>query len=131
MIVSVGVDIVDVGRVQRLLDRHGQPFLERVFTPEERTYCLAGPRPGERLAARFAAKEAVMKCLGTGHARGVGFHQIEVLRRPSGEVAVALRGAAQDVGQQLGIGRIHLSLSHTAGQAIAFAVAESAATDNR
>ena len=124
MILSVGVDMVDVERVQRLLEEGGDSFLERVYTREESAYCLARARPGEHLAARFAAKEAVMKCLGTGWSKGVGFCQVEVRREPSGEVTVVLTGRALEVSRDRGIGRIHISLSHTAERAVAFAVAE-------
>ena len=124
MILSIGVDMVDVARVQQLLEQGGDAFLERVYTPDERAYCLARARPGEHLAARFAAKEAVMKCLGTGWSQGVGFSQVEVRREPSGEVTVTLTSRALEVSRDPGIQRIHISLSHTAGQAVAFAVAE-------
>ena len=124
MILSLGVDMVDVARVQQLLEEGGDSFLERVYTADERAYCMARARPGEHLAARFAAKEAVMKCLGTGWSRGVGFSQVEVQREPSGEVTVVLTGRALEVSRDRGIQRIHISLSHTAAQAVAFAVAE-------
>ncbi len=124
MILSVGVDMVDVERVQQLLEEGGDSFLERVYTREESAYCLARARPGEHLAARFAAKEAVMKCLGTGWSGGVNFCDVEVERKSTGELTVALTGRALEVSQSRGIQRIHLSLSHTAEQAVAFAVAE-------
>ncbi len=125
MIVSVGVDVVEVARVQRLLEEQRDHFLGRIYTPAERTYCLDKARPGEHLAARFAAKEAVMKCLGTGWSAGVNFCDVEVQRSSTGELAVALTGGALEVSRGRGIQRIHLSLSHTAEQAVAFAVAES------
>ncbi len=128
MIVAVGVDAVEVQRVQRLLKNDG--FVERIYTESERAYCLERARPTESFAARFAAKEAVMKCLGTGWSRGVGFRQVEVQRKASGELSVALTGRALEVSQEREIGRIHLSLSHTAGQAVAFAVAEACVDDD-
>ncbi len=115
---------MEVARVQRLLEDEGVRFLGRVYTPAEQTYCLDKARSGEHLAARFAAKEAVMKCLGTGWSKGVGFCQVEVRREPSGEVTVVLTGRALEVSRDRGIGRIHISLSHTAERAVAFAVAE-------
>ncbi len=124
MIVSVGVDVVEVARVQRLLEEEGDHFLSRIYTPAERTYCRDKARPGEHLAARFAAKEAVMKCLGTGWSGGVNFCDVEVQRGSTGELTVALTGGALEVSRGRGIQRIHLSLSHTAEQAVAFAVAE-------
>ncbi len=125
VIVSVGVDIVEVARVQRLLEEEGDRFLGRVYTPAEQTYCLDKARSGEHLAARFAAKEAVMKGLGTGWSQGVKFSDVEVERKPTGEVTVALTGRALQVSESRGIQRIHLSLSHTPEQAVAFALAES------
>ena len=128
MIVAVGVDAVDIQRVQRLLKNDG--FVERIYTESERAYCLERAQPAESFAARFAAKEAVMKCLGTGWSRGVGFRQVEVQRQANGELSVALTGRALEVSQEREIGRIHLSLSHTAEQAVAFAVAESRVDDD-
>jgi len=126
MIAAVGVDALEIARLQRLWDRSGTRFLERVFTIAERDYCLGRGRPSESLAARFAAKEAVMKCLGTGWGQGVGFLQIEITRSADGPVGVQLHGAAAAIAQQRGFGRIHLSLTHTDSMAVAFAVAETA-----
>ncbi|HLU38141.1 MAG TPA: holo-ACP synthase [Planctomycetota bacterium] len=122
-IVAVGVDLVDLDRIERLLDAEGDRFLARVFTAAEREYCMARARPVPSLAARFAAKEAVMKCLGTGFGEGVGFAQIEVVRSPRGEPSVALHGRAAAVAAERGIAGFRLSLSHGDRQAIAFAVA--------
>lgn len=124
MIVHIGVDSVDIGRIAGLLQRSGPRFLARVFTADEASYCQQRSRPAASLAVRFAAKEAVMKCLGTGWAEGIGFRDIEVRRRPSGAVAVELHGAARARAEALGIRRVHLSLSHTDTVATAFAVAE-------
>lgn len=124
MIVGIGVDAVEIARIEALWQRGGERFLARVFTPAERAYCLSRHRPGESLAARFCAKEAVMKCLGTGWADGLAFRQIEVERDAAGAVRVHLHGAAAEHAARLGIARVHLSLSHTSGTATAFAVAE-------
>ncbi len=126
VIVGVGVDIVAVARIQKMLDREKERFLARAFTPAERDYCLGRGRPAESLAARFAAKEAVMKILGTGWGEGVGFLQVEVVRDPKGNPGLELTGEAAEVAQKLGIGKLHLSLSHSADHAVAFAVAEGA-----
>ncbi|MBZ0153212.1 MAG: holo-ACP synthase [Planctomycetes bacterium] len=122
--VNIGVDSVDIDRIEGLLQRSGARFLARVFTTAEAAYCGQRGRPAASLAVRFAAKEAVMKCLGTGWAQGIGFGDIEVVRAPSGAVAITLHGAAQARALQLGIRRVHLSLSHTDTVATAFAVAE-------
>lgn len=124
MIIAIGVDTVEVARIGALHQRGGERFLARVFTPQERAYCLASGRPAAALAARFAAKEAVMKCLGTGWGQGVGFLQIEVERAVSGSPGIALHGAAAAHAARLGIRTLHLSLSHSETDAVAFAVAE-------
>lgn len=124
MIVAVGVDTVEIARIGGLWLRAGRRFLDRVYTQAEQDYCLQRGEPAESLAARFAAKEAVLKCLGTGWSVGLGFHQVEVVRSPRGSVAVLLHGAAADLAKDRGIQRIHLSLTHDGGLATAFAVAE-------
>lgn len=124
MIAGVGVDSVAIERLAAAWRRSGDRFAERILTAAELTYCRARHRPAESFAARFCAKEAVMKCLGTGWARGIAFHQIEVRRDGDGAVHVALTGAAAARARELGIRRIHLSLTHTDTTATAFAVAE-------
>lgn len=124
MIIHNGVDLVEVRRIADLYARQGERFLARIYTEAERAYCLRKANPGPSLAARFAAKEAVMKCLGTGWSDGVGFAQIEVVRAPSGAPAIRLTGRAAEVAQAIGIERIHLSLTHTDDSALAFAIAE-------
>lgn len=122
-IVAVGVDLIDLDRIERLLDAEGDRFLGRVFTPAERSYCLGKAKPVPSLAARFAAKEAVMKCLGTGWTDGVGFTQIEVTRDVRGAPGIELSGRAAAVAKERGIGGFRLSLSHGEHAAVAFAVA--------
>jgi holo-[acyl-carrier protein] synthase len=136
VIVAVGIDTVDVARIARLagLDgpdgaggapaARGERFLRRVFTGGELSYCLGRANAAESLAARFAAKEAAMKCLGTGWGDGVGFLQVEVVRAPSGAVALRLHGEALARAEALAIRRLHVSLTHTAAVASAFVVAE-------
>lgn len=124
MIVSIGVDSIAIQRIDDLWQRSGDRFLARVFTERERDYCLGKHHPAESFAARFCAKEAIMKCLGTGWSLGIAFHQIEVVRDERGAVGVQLHGFAAELAQQRGIQRIHLSLTHTGEQATAFAIAE-------
>lgn len=123
MIAAIGVDMVAIDRIEALWRRAGERFLARVFTAAEQRYCLGRARPAPSLAARFAAKEAVMKCLGTGWSGGVGFPHIEVVRGEGGAVGVALHGPAAETATARGLGPILLSLSHTDGMAVAFAVA--------
>ena len=115
---SSGVDIIEISRIKRVLDRYSQRFLHRVYTDGEIAYCR-GRAPN--LAARFAAKEATMKALGTG-VRGVGWKDIEITRRESGAPGVLLHGRAQRRAQRLGVLDIALSLSHSREYAVAFVV---------
>jgi holo-[acyl-carrier protein] synthase len=124
MIVGIGVDAIEIARIRGLWQRGGARFLHRVFTDDELTYCLSRHDPAESLAARFAAKEAVMKCLGTGWADGLGFRQIEVCRAANGDVCLGLGGEAAARAARLGIRRWHLSLTHAETVATAFAIAE-------
>ena len=122
-IVGHGIDIVETVRIQRMHDEHGQRFLDRCFTPAEQAYCSRNPkRFYEHLAARFAAKEAVLKVLGTGWRGGILWTDVEVLRAESGQPGVALTGEAAAVANKLGIQRWHISLSHIETHATASAI---------
>jgi len=124
VIVAVGVDSVAIARIDGLWQRGGLRFANRILTPRELAYCAGRAHPAESIAARFCTKEAVMKCLGTGWADGVGFLQIEVRRDDAGAVEVVLDGAAAARATRRGIRRWHASLTHTADVATAFVVAE-------
>jgi holo-[acyl-carrier protein] synthase len=124
MIVAIGVDAVAIARIAALWQRGGTRFASRILTPRELDYCAGRAHPAESIAARFCTKEAVMKCLGTGWAEGVGFLQIEVQRDDAGAITIALAGAAAARAAQRGICRWHASLTHTAELATAFVVAE-------
>src|ERR1700744_4661533 len=125
MIVGTGVDITEVGRIKASVERFGDRFLKRVFTPAEVSYCLAKPNAAERLAARFAAKEAGMKAIGTGLRHGVTWESGEVVRFPGQRPMLRFTGKAAEIAEQMGCKRPHLSLSHTADQAIAHVILES------
>ena len=126
MIVGTGVDLAGIDRTMRAVDGpRGARFRARVFSPSEVAYCESRGRVrGQSYAARFAAKEAVMKALGVGWGKDAGWLDIEVRREESGQPGIGLRGAAAATAARRGIKRIHLSLSHGEGLAIAFAVAE-------
>jgi holo-[acyl-carrier protein] synthase len=124
MIVGTGVDITEVARIKAAVDRFGQRFLKRVFTPEEIRYCVSKLNAAERLAARFAAKEAGMKAIGTGWKRGVTWRDFEVANLPSGRPTLRFYGVASQVAQQLGVRQISLSLTHTAELAMAHVILE-------
>ena len=125
MIVGTGVDIAEVGRIEAVVKRFGDRFLKRVFTPAEVRYCLGKPNMAERLAARFAAKEAGMKAIGTGLRHGITWHDVEVVRFPGQRPTLKFSGKAAEFASRLGCKRTHLSLSHTADQAIAHVILES------
>lgn len=124
MIVAIGVDMAPVARFSGLLARAPERTYARLCTLHEAAYCRSRAHPAEALAARFAAKEAVLKCLGTGWTAGLGFAQIEVVRAASGAVSLQLHGAAAERATARGIDRWHLSLTHTEALATAFVVAE-------
>ncbi|MGA2483026.1 MAG: holo-ACP synthase [Candidatus Acidiferrales bacterium] len=124
VIVGLGVDIAEVSRIQASIERRGEHFLRRVFTPAEIEYCESSRNRYERYAARFAAKEAAMKALGTGWRRGVRWVDIEVVREPSGKPVLVLRGAARAIADELGTKHIALSLTHTGAQALAQVIFE-------
>ena len=119
-IISHGIDLVDIARLERTLSEHPERFLERCFTEGERAYAESRPkRRSQHLAARFAAKEAVMKAIGTGLANGVSWKEIEVRLLPSGAPALSVTGKAGEVAAGLGITGWLISLSHTDFQAVA------------
>ena len=124
MVSGVGTDIVEVSRVEHLVRRYGERFLDKVFTVEEIAYCRSRARPGEHFAGRFAAKEAVLKALGKGLFTGLALTDIAVNRDPSGAPVVRLAGGADRLARSLGIGRILISISHTGALALAVAIAE-------
>lgn len=124
MIVGTGVDITEVDRIKAAIERFGDRFLKRIFTAAEIHYCSGKANAAERLAARFAAKEAGMKAIGTGLRHGVTWHDVEVLRVPGQRPVLKFDGKAAEFAARLGCKRTHLSLSHTADQAIAYVILE-------
>jgi holo-[acyl-carrier protein] synthase len=115
-----GVDLIEVPRIERMLGQHPERFVERCFTASEREYCEAGgPRRAERYAARFAAKEAVFKALGTGWGQGVAWTDVEVRRDDAGAPSVHLTGRAALRAAELGVERWAVSMSHTESSAMA------------
>jgi holo-[acyl-carrier protein] synthase len=125
MIVGTGIDIAEVPRIQQAIERYGQRFLERIFTADEMRYCDSKANRVERYAARFAAKEAAMKALGTGWNHGVRWCDCEVVRAPGGRPTMTFHGKAGEFAAKLGVKNAALSLSHTAEQAIAQVILES------
>jgi holo-[acyl-carrier protein] synthase len=125
LIYGTGIDIVEIQRIAGVWQRNGQRFLDRVYTPYEQSRCLRGAPAVqlERLAAHFAAKEAVMKALGTGLRQGVSWRDIEIRHRPTGQPYISLTGPTKELAAARGIGTIHVSLSHGRMYAVASAIA--------
>ncbi len=124
MIVGMGIDIAEVPRIREAIERHGQRFLHRIFTEGEIQYCESKANRVERYAARFAAKEAGMKAIGTGWNYGVRWRDIEVARKPGSRPTLLLHGKAAEFAARLGAVNIALSLTHTAEQAMAQVILE-------
>jgi len=123
-IIGIGIDLVSIERLRGVLDRYGARFLERVLTAEERAYCERHQDSAPPVASRFAAKEAVLKALGTGLARGIRWQDLEVRRTGQGPPTLHLTGRAAEEAAALGVDRIHLSLSHDRDTAVAMVVLE-------
>jgi len=124
VIVGTGVDLAEVPRIRASVERFGAKFVERIYTPREIAYVERKANKYERYAARFAAKEAGMKALGTGWRRGVRWQDFEVINLPSGRPTLHLHGAAKAIGEQLGVKRISLSLTHTSETGLAYVIFE-------
>jgi holo-[acyl-carrier protein] synthase len=122
-IIGIGTDIVECVRIRRMIDRHGEQFLTRVFTEREVRYCQRSKNATEHFAGRWAAKEAVLKCLGTGWRKGLCWTDIEVGNDPSGRPRVRLQAATRDYAHSLGVGEVLISISHCRAYATAYAVA--------
>jgi holo-[acyl-carrier protein] synthase len=113
MIVGTGVDIMETARIEETLQKHGERFAQRVYTPAEIAYCGKFKNQAERLAARFAAKEAAFKALGTGWRDGVRWVDVEIIHAPSGKPELILRGRAEEIARRMGVTRTVVSISHS------------------
>lgn len=125
MILGIGTDLAEVGRIRQSIEQFGDRFLKRIYTERERAYAAAKANAVERFAARFAAKEAGMKAIGTGWRRGVTWKDFEVANEPSGRPVLALSGVARQIADGLGVSRISISLTHTEEIAFAIVILES------
>lgn len=123
-IVGLGTDLAEVDRIAHSLERFGDKFTTRLFTPAEIAYVERKANKAERYAARFAAKEAGMKAIGTGWAHGVKWHDFEVTNQASGAPTLVLRGKAAEIAQRLGARHVHLSLTHAQTLAMAIVILE-------
>lgn len=125
MIIGTGVDLAEVDRIRESVERFGERFLRRIYTEREIAYVERKANKYERYAARFAAKEAGMKAIGTGWRRGVRWQDFEVVNLPSGRPTLKLHGVAADFAERLGVKNIQLSLTHTSGLGMAHVILES------
>jgi len=124
MILGIGVDLCEVDRMEAAITRHGERFLERIYTSAERAYCESKVNRMERFAGRFAAKEAAMKAIGTGWRRGVAWRDFEVTRAASGQPVILFHGAARKIADELGVKRALVSITHIKSMAMAQVVLE-------
>jgi holo-[acyl-carrier protein] synthase len=122
-IVAHGIDLVDCPRIEEMIKRHGERFVNRVFTANEQAYAEANKNSIEKLAGRFAAKEAILKLIGTGWRGKIAWTDIEVINSSTGQPEIALSGEVEKLADKLGIKHISVSITHTANFAIASAVA--------
>ncbi len=122
-IINHGIDLVECGRIEQMLSKHDERFLDRVFTAAEQAYCVGPKLQIERLSGRFAVKEAVLKLLGTGLRDGLSWTDIETKNDPAGKPLVALSGQCAVIAKELGIDRISVSITHTKDLAVASVIA--------
>jgi holo-[acyl-carrier protein] synthase len=122
-ILGIGTDIVECLRIAQMIERHGELFINRVYTPAEIQYCQSRKLATPHFAGRWAAKEALLKVLGTGWRRGISWRDVEVLNLPGGQPAVSLHGGARDVADRMGVSEVLISISHCRSHATAFAIA--------
>ncbi len=129
-LVGIGTDIIECLRIAKMIERHGELFITRVYTEHEIAYCSARKAATQHYAGRWAAKEAVLKALGTGWIRGISWRDVEVRNQPGGAPTVRLAGGAREVFERSGIRRLHISISHCRSHAVAYCVAEGQAADD-
>jgi holo-[acyl-carrier protein] synthase len=124
MILGIGTDLAEVKRIRRSIEHYGDRFLNRIYTEAERAYASSKANAAERYAARFAAKEAAMKAIGTGWRLGVRWKDFEVVNERSGRPTLLLSGVAREIADRMGVKRISISLTHTAEMAFAIVILE-------
>ncbi len=123
-VLGIGTDIVEVLRIAQMIERHGELFINRVYTDHEIAYCSARKAATQHYAGRWAAKEAILKALGTGWRRGIGWRDIEIRNNRAGAPSVAFRGGTRDIVERVGIQELLISISHSRSHAVACAVAQ-------
>lgn len=129
-IIGIGTDIVECLRIAQMIEQHAEQFLQRVYTPHEIEYCSSRKAATQHYAGRWAAKEAVLKAMGTGWARGIRWQDIEIHNQLGGKPLIRLGGVARDICAQLGVTEMHISISHCRSHATAYALATGIAPDD-
>ena len=122
-IIGIGIDIIECARIGQMIEKHGDHFLQRVYTPQEIAYCVGRKAADQHYAGRWAAKEAVLKALGTGWAHGIQWIDVEVVNQQGGKPNIVLSGKAYEISRQQGIDRLLISISHCKTYATAYATA--------
>ncbi len=122
-ILGIGADITECLRIARMIERHGELFINRAYTADEVRYCQSRRQSTQHFAARWAAKQAVLKALGIGTLRGVAWTDIEIRKAPSGQPVVAVQGAIKDIVERLGVAEVLVSIAHCRTHATAYAMA--------
>ena len=128
-VIGIGTDIIECERIDRMLDKHGDTFLQRVYTADEIAYCSGRKAANQHYAGRWAAKEAVLKALGTGWAHGIQWTDVEVVNLQGGKPTIVLAGKALEISRDQGIGSMMISISHCKHYATAYATAVGTPTD--
>lgn len=121
-VIGIGTDIIECLRIARMIERHGELFINRVYTPHEIDYCRERKQAMQHYAGRWAAKEAVLKAIGTGWRKGISWRDIEVHNMTGGKPIITLRGGARKVSLELGIDEMQISISHCRSHAVAYAL---------
>ncbi|HBE72374.1 MAG TPA: holo-[acyl-carrier-protein] synthase [Planctomycetaceae bacterium] len=122
-VIGIGTDIIECERIDQMIEKHGQTFLTRVYTTDEIAYCKQRKAANQHYAGRWAAKEAVLKALGTGWAHGIQWTDVEVVNQVGGKPEIVLSGVAEKISRDMGIAQMMISISHCKGYATAYATA--------
>lgn len=122
-VIGIGTDIIETARIAQMIEKHGEVFLQRVYTVDEIEYCAPRKAANQHYAGRWAAKEAVLKALGTGWAHGIQWTDVEVVNAPGGKPSIVLDGVAKEFGDRMGIAEMMISISHCREYATAYATA--------
>ncbi len=122
-VIGIGTDIIECDRIEQMIEKHGDTFLKRVYTSDEISYCAGRKAANQHYAGRWAAKEAVLKALGTGWAHGIQWTDVEVVNQQGGKPEIVLAGVAQQISLDMGIKQMMISISHCKGYATAYATA--------